>query len=78
MSAGRERKEDIVDPGVGITLQAKIGAQVQAGDPLAVVRYTETSRWVAQEAKLSDAWSIGPEPTEASELVLERIDATTI
>jgi pyrimidine-nucleoside phosphorylase len=78
LGAGRERKEDIVDPGVGITLHAKIGDLVQTGDPLATVRYSESSLWSAQESKLGDAWSIGAEPAEAPGLILERIDATNI
>ena len=78
LGAGRERKDDIVDPGVGITLHAKIGDQVRTGDPLAKVHYTENSLWSAQESKLGNAWSIGPEPTEPPKLILERIDATTI
>ena len=78
LGAGRERKDDIVDPGVGITLHAKIGDQVRKGDPLAKVHYTDNSLWSAQESKLGNAWSIGPEPTEPPKLILERIDATTI
>ncbi len=39
LGAGRTRVEDEVDPAVGATLQAKPGAQVDAGDPLVVLHY---------------------------------------
>jgi pyrimidine-nucleoside phosphorylase len=73
LGAGRERKEEVVDPGVGITLEAKIGDRVAAGDPLARVRYRDPARWEAQRAHLAQAWSIGPEQVEPPPLVIERI-----
>jgi pyrimidine-nucleoside phosphorylase len=76
LGAGRERKEDTVDPGVGITLHAKIGDQVTEGDPLATVAYSDPARWEAQRAALAGAWEIIADPTEPPELVLERIDSS--
>ncbi|HSM44544.1 MAG TPA: thymidine phosphorylase [Acidimicrobiia bacterium] len=78
LGAGRERKEDDIDHGVGITLVAKLGAQVSAGDPLAVVRYNDESRWVSHREKLVSAWSIAPEPPPQVDLVLERVDRSQI
>jgi thymidine phosphorylase len=78
LGAGRERKEDTVDPGVGITLHAKIGDQVTEGDPLATVAYSDPARWEAQRAALAGAWEIIADPTEPPELVLERIDSSAI
>ncbi len=49
LGGGRERKEDSVDPAVGIVLHKKIGDRVEAGEPIATVHYNEESR--AERAK---------------------------
>jgi pyrimidine-nucleoside phosphorylase len=78
LGAGRERQDDDVDHGVGLTLQAKVGDRVEKGQPLAVVRYRDEARWVDQMDNLASAWSIGPEPPLTTDLVLERVDHTVI
>ena len=78
LGAGRERKDDIVDPGVGITLKAKLGDHVAKGDPLAIVRYGDQSKWDAQRDNLSSAWTISGQPMVPPDLIIERVDVTTI
>ena len=73
LGAGRERKEDSIDPGVGITLEAKVGDRVTAGMPLARVRYSDQNRWEAQGDLLASAWSIQDDVPPAPELIIERI-----
>jgi pyrimidine-nucleoside phosphorylase len=73
LGAGRETKKDVIDPGVGVTLTAKIGDEVAAGDPLAVVRYNNPSRWHSQKAFLSTAWEIGHAKAKKPDLVLETV-----
>jgi pyrimidine-nucleoside phosphorylase len=77
LGAGRAEKDDVIDPGVGVSVLAKLGDQVSAGDPLARVRYTEESRWAAQRELLASAWKVSEERVEPPRLVIERIDATT-
>jgi pyrimidine-nucleoside phosphorylase len=74
LGAGRDRQEDAIDPGVGITLEAKVGDVVVAGDPLCRVRYTDAARWEAQKSLLTSAWTIGDTAPDPRPLILERID----
>ncbi len=44
LGGGRERKEDSVDPSVGIVLHKKVGDRVAAGEPLATIYYNAETR----------------------------------
>jgi pyrimidine-nucleoside phosphorylase len=74
LGAGRERKEDTVDPGVGISLEAKTGERVEKGQPLARAHFNDPARWAAQEEALASAWVIEETALPPQPLVLERID----
>ncbi len=50
LGGGREKKEDAVDPSVGIHLHKKVGDVVSAGEPLYTIYYNSESR--AAQAKL--------------------------
>ncbi len=50
LGAGRLRKEDPVDPAVGITLAHKIGARVARGEPLATLHYNDRRRFESARA----------------------------
>jgi pyrimidine-nucleoside phosphorylase len=71
LGAGRERKEDSIDPAVGVTVHAKVGDRVDSGQPLCVVHYNEPGRLDEARPWLEAAWVIG-EGAEPSPLVLER------
>ncbi|MGH8871874.1 MAG: thymidine phosphorylase [Acidimicrobiia bacterium] len=74
LGAGRERKDDTIDPGVGITLEAKVGDRVETGQPLARVRYNDSSRWQAQEKSLASAWTIDDTAPQPPDLIIERVE----
>jgi pyrimidine-nucleoside phosphorylase/thymidine phosphorylase len=54
LGGGRERKEDSVDPAVGIVLHKKVGDRVAAGEPLATIYYNAEAR-VAHARQLIEA-----------------------
>jgi pyrimidine-nucleoside phosphorylase len=74
LGAGRLRKEDRVDPGVGLTLHAKQGAHVARGEALCTVRYTDGARLAAARAQLEAAFAVGGRAPRPTPLVLETID----
>ncbi len=76
LGAGRERKEDTIDPGVGITVLAKPGDRVEKGRPLAEITYREESRWQSVRSQLAGAWSISERPPPPPALIKERIRST--
>ncbi len=73
LGAGRERKEDVIDPGVGITVHAKAGTTVAVDEPLATLAYRDDDRLQGALVLLEEAWTMG-EVAEA-ELIIERITA---
>jgi pyrimidine-nucleoside phosphorylase len=74
LGAGRLRKEDRVDPGVGLTLHAKQGARVSRGEALCTVRYADARRLGAARPLLEAAFRVGDRPPARLPLVLETID----
>ncbi len=73
LGAGRERKEDTIDPGVGITVLAKPGTEVAKGEPLARLRYRHTARLEESLRVLDGAWHIADEGVPTEPLIAERI-----
>jgi pyrimidine-nucleoside phosphorylase len=72
LGAGRTRKEDDVDPGVGIELHAKVGAEVSEGDVLCVLTHRAGDISDALE-RARTAFEIGDEAPAETPLIRERI-----
>ncbi len=73
LGAGRERKEDDVDPAVGLVLRARRGDRVVAGQPLATIHHRDGHGVEACRALLATAIHIGDSAPEPTPLVLDRI-----
>lgn len=76
LGAGRERKEDTIDPGVGITVLAKPGDRVDAGAPLARLTYRHEARLQEAIRALEGAWAYGDEKPSLGPLVIGRVVPT--
>jgi pyrimidine-nucleoside phosphorylase len=59
LGGGRERKEDAVDPAVGIVLHKKVGDRVAAGEPLATIHYNQESRAERARQLMLESCQIG-------------------
>jgi pyrimidine-nucleoside phosphorylase len=62
LGGGRAKKEDSVDPAVGIIIHKKIGDKVSSGDPLCKVYYNSEARFKQAEPLILQSYRIGPAP----------------
>jgi len=71
IGAGRDRKEDTIDPAVGIILEVKVGEKVDAGSVLCRLYYTREDRVEEAAEMVEDAFKISGQKPEERELILE-------
>ena len=72
LGAGRERKEDKIDPAAGVVVRKKLGDGVQVGDSLVELHTNDTAKIEAAARQILSAYRIGPEP-DAPPLIHEVI-----
>ena len=70
LGAGRNRKEDVIDPTAGILLHAKTGDAVKAGQPIATLYASREELLDGAETKLLASTVIGGDKPEARPLIL--------
>jgi pyrimidine-nucleoside phosphorylase len=71
IGAGRDKKEDAIDPAVGIILEVKMGEKVDAGSVLCRLYYTKEDRVEEAAEMVEDAFRISAQKPEERELILE-------
>jgi pyrimidine-nucleoside phosphorylase len=71
IGAGREKKEDTIDPAVGIILEVKNGEKVDAGSVLCRLYYTKEDRVEEAAEMVEDAFMISSARPDERELILE-------
>ncbi len=71
IGAGRNTKEDTIDPAVGVILEVKVGQKVEAGAVLCRVYYTSEEHVEEASQQVEDAFRISSQPPEERELILE-------
>jgi pyrimidine-nucleoside phosphorylase len=71
IGAGRNTKEDSIDPAVGVILEVKVGQKVEAGAVLCRVYYTSEDNVEEASQQIEDAFRISAQPPEERELILE-------
>ena len=76
LGGGRSRAADTIDPAVGLTELAPIGAEVGPGAPLARVHARNPDRADAAIRRLRAAYRLDEAPISSGEPLVERIDGT--
>jgi pyrimidine-nucleoside phosphorylase len=71
MGASRDKKEDKIDPAVGVILEAKIGDKVEAGSVLCRLYYTREEGVDEAADMVEDAFRISSQKPDERELILE-------
>jgi pyrimidine-nucleoside phosphorylase/thymidine phosphorylase len=71
IGAGRARKEDVIDPAVGVILEVKMGEKVDAGSVLCRLYYTGEENLDEAADLVEDAFRISGSRPDERELILE-------
>ncbi len=71
IGAGRDLKEDTIDPAVGVILEVKVGQKVDAGGVLCRLYYTGDEHVEEAAQLVEDAFRISSTPPDERELILE-------
>src|SRR3954453_6007139 len=75
IGAGRDKKDDTIDPAVGIILEVKIGEKVDAGSVLCRLYYTKEDHVDEAADMVEDAFRISANRPESRELILEVVSS---
>jgi pyrimidine-nucleoside phosphorylase len=73
LGGGRERKEDVVDPAVGMVLHKKVGDRVAAGEPLATIHYNAEARAVRAKQLIEESCHIAAAPPSERRPLIHRV-----
>ena len=73
LGAGRDRKEDSIDPSVGIVLGKKVGDKIKQGEVLAYVHANSESKLKEAKKSLEEIIKISSSSVEKEKVVLEMI-----
>ncbi|MFN0172524.1 MAG: thymidine phosphorylase [Bryobacteraceae bacterium] len=71
IGAGRDRKDDSIDPAVGAILEVKIGDRLDAGAILCRLYYTRDERVEEAAEMVEDAFRISAQKPDARDTILE-------
>jgi len=73
LGGGREKKEDAIDPAVGLVLHKKVGDPVHAGEPLCTIRYNSDARLRDVRRLLEQAYRIAEQPPREVRPLVHRV-----
>jgi pyrimidine-nucleoside phosphorylase len=73
LGGGREKKEDSVDPAVGLEFHKKNGEQVSRGEPLCTLHYNSDARLEEARRLVDTAYTISRQPPPAGRPLVGRV-----
>jgi pyrimidine-nucleoside phosphorylase len=78
LGGGRERKEDQVDPAVGIVLHKKVSDEVKAGEPLCTIHYNSDKRAARAQDLIQASYRIATEPPAEKRVLVHQVIERTV
>jgi pyrimidine-nucleoside phosphorylase len=73
LGGGREKKEDVIDPAVGLVLHKKVGDPVREGEPLCTIHYNSDARLNDARGLLQQAYHIAERPPATRRPLIHRV-----
>jgi pyrimidine-nucleoside phosphorylase len=73
LGGGRERKEDAVDPAVGIVVHKKIGDKVLLGEPLCTIHGHSDAQAARAKTLLEESYEITAVPRARQQSLIHRV-----
>ncbi len=73
LGGGRERKEDAIDPAVGLVLHKKVGDAVRAGEPICTLHYNADARLNDACSLLEQAYRVAAQPSTVKRPLVRRV-----
>jgi pyrimidine-nucleoside phosphorylase len=73
LGGGRDTAEDVIDPGVGIIVNATVGDPVQKGDAILRLHYRDAARLQAALPLIGDGVHVGPQRRPAKDLIVDEV-----
>lgn len=73
LGGGREKKEDSIDPAVGIVLHKKIGDTIRENEPICTLYFNSDARLSEAQSLIHSSYRIGPELAKAPAKLIRRV-----
>jgi pyrimidine-nucleoside phosphorylase/thymidine phosphorylase len=73
LGGGRERKEDSVDPAVGLVLHKKVGDYVAAGESLCTIHHNSEALAARAQDLILDSYTVNPAPLRTLPLMVQNV-----
>jgi pyrimidine-nucleoside phosphorylase len=75
LGGGREKKDDAIDPGVGLEFHKRIGDRITAGETLVTIHYNSDAKLAEVTALIENSFVFTDQPAAAKKLVRRLIGA---
>jgi len=73
LGGGREKKDDTIDPAVGLEFHKRIGDAVECGEPLCTLHYNSEARLSEARRLVETAYNIEPEKPKTVSPLIHRV-----